>query len=355
MSVLDLVRPDLRQFAGYQSARKQNAAGEVWLNANESPVEQGFDCQQLNRYPEPQPERLKQAMCAYYAVDDSQLLISRGSDEGIDILIRALCEPGKDSIVVQSPTFGMYSVCAALHGCRVIDSALLKKQNCFEWDIEQLIADTLSSASKIVFICSPANPTGQALNHADLEKILMALQGKCAVVIDEAYGEYTEQPSASNLIQKYPHLVVLRTLSKAHALAGARIGCVIADAELMSVLKNCQAPYPITKPSAELALQAFSESSLSATNQQVTQTIDQRNWLAEKLAKLPNVKRVFDSQANFLLVEFEDAEAVNQRLISNGIVVRSMRHYHALQACLRISIGTSAENSQLLELLQKND
>ncbi len=354
MSVLDLVRPDLRQFAGYQSARKQNAAGDVWLNANESPIGQGFDNQQLNRYPEPQPQKLLNAMCAYYAVEPSQLLISRGSDEGIDILIRALCEPGKDSIVIQSPTFGMYSVCATLHGCRVNDSPLQEKPQRFAWDVERLIADAKSCRSKIVFICSPANPTGQALDHADLEKILLALQGKCAVVVDEAYGEYNTQPSAIALIKKYPQLVVLRTLSKAHALAGARIGCLIADAELMTVLKTCQAPYPIAKPSADLALQAFTDGNLAQTNALITRTIAQRDLLAEQLARLPMVRRVFDSQANFLLVEFNDAESINDLLINNGIVVRSMRHYPALQACLRISIGTDAENRQLRELLQRS-
>ncbi len=354
MSVLDLVRSDLRQFSGYLSARKQNAAGDVWLNANESAVQHAFDTQQLNRYPEPQPQQLKHAMCGYYGVDDAQLLISRGSDEGIDILIRALCEPGKNSIVIQSPTFGMYAVCAKLHACRVIDSPLQQTQTGFAWNVEQLITDALNNQCKILFLCSPANPTGQALQATDLEKILCALQGKCLVVIDEAYGEYSQQVSAIELISQYSHLVVLRTLSKAHALAGARIGCVIANTELITVLKACQAPYPITKPSAELALQAFSEQNLQQTRKQVDNTILQRNFLAEQLRALPSVQRVFDSQANFLLVAFHDAGAVNTLLLENGIVVRAMQQYPALQSCLRISIGTEAENARLLTLLTQN-
>lgn len=354
MSVLDLVRSDLRQFSGYLSARKQNGAGEIWLNANESAVQQAFDTQKLNRYPEPQPQQLKHAMCSYYRVDDSQLLISRGSDEGIDILIRALCEPGKDSIVIQSPTFGMYAVCAKLHACRVIDSPLQQTPTSFEWNVEQLIADALNNHCKILFLCSPANPTGQALQAIDLEKILRALQGKCVVVIDEAYGEYSKQSSAIELLKQYNHLVVLRTLSKAHALAGARIGCVIASPELIAVLKACQAPYPIAKPSAELALQAFSEQNLQQTRQQVDNTISQRNFLAEQLRALPSVQRVFDSQANFLLVEFQNTNELNNLLLKNGIVVRAMQQYPALQSCLRISIGTDAENTRLLTLLTQN-
>lgn len=354
MSVLNLVRPDLRQFSGYLSARKQGGMGDIWLNANESPIQQTFDSQQLNRYPEPQPQRLKQAMCGYYGVDDTQLLISRGSDEGIDLLIRALCEPGKDSIVIQSPTFGMYAVCAKLHACRVIDSPLQQTEQCFEWNIEQLIADALGNQCKILFLCSPANPTGQALQATDLEKILCALQGKCVVVIDEAYGEYSQQASAIELINQYSHLVVLRTLSKALALAGARIGCVIANPELIAVLKSCQAPYPIAKPSAELAVQVFSEQNLQQTRQQIDSTITQRNMLAEQLRALPTVQRVFDSQANFLLVTFYDAGAVNALLQDNGIVVRAMQQYPALQSCLRISIGTDAENTRLLTLLAQN-
>ena len=354
MSVLDLVRPDLRQFSGYLSARKQNGAGEIWLNANESAVQHAFDSQQLNRYPEPQPQQLKQAMCGYYKIDDSQLLITRGSDEGIDILIRALCEPGKDSIVIQSPTFGMYAVCAKLHACRVIDSPLQQTQTSFEWNVKQLIADALNNQCKILFLCSPANPTGQALPATDLEKILCALQGKCVVVIDEAYGEYSKQASAIELTDQYKHLVVLRTLSKAHALAGARIGCVIASPELIAVLSACQAPYPIAKPSAELALQAFSEHNLQQTRIQVDNTISQRNFLAEQLRALPSVQRVFDSQANFLLVEFQNATELNNLLLKNGIVVRAMQQYPALPSCLRISIGTDAENTRLLTLLTQN-
>ncbi len=354
MSVLDLVRPDLRQFSGYLSARKQGGAGDIWLNANESPIQQTFDTQQLNRYPEPQPLQLKHAMCGYYGVDEAQLLISRGSDEGIDILIRALCEPAKDSIVIQSPTFGMYAVCAKLHACRVIDSPLQQTQTGFEWNVEQLIADALNNQCKILFLCSPANPTGQALQATDLEKILCALQDKCVVVIDEAYGEYSQQTSAMELISQYNHLVVLRTLSKAHALAGARIGCVIANPELIAVLKACQAPYPIAKPSAELALQAFSEQNLQQTRKQVDNTISQRNFLAEQLRALQSVQRVFDSQANFLLVEFENATELNILLLKNGIVVRAMQQYPALQSCLRISIGTDAENTRLLTLLTQN-
>ena len=351
MSILDLVRPDLRGFSGYLSARKQNSNGAIWLNANESPSQHSFDNLGLNRYPEPQPKALKTAMSAYYGVDENAMLITRGSDEAIDLLIRAICVPGLDSIAIQSPTFGMYAVCARLHACKVIDVVLQTVTPSFSWHIDAMIDSALTEKCKIMFLCSPANPTGQAIATDDLIKLLDALSGQCLVVVDEAYGEYSDTPSASILLAKYSHLAVLKTLSKAHALAGARIGCVIASTELISVLKTCQAPYPIAKPSAELALQAFLPKPLAQTQKQITVTIAQRDWLAERLKALVGVEMVFTSQANFLLVRFKQSEQVYQDLLQRGMVVRSMSQYPAISNCLRISIGTEAENQQLLNAL----
>jgi histidinol-phosphate aminotransferase len=351
MSVLDMIRPDLRQFSGYLSARKQNSGGAVWLNANEAALPQAFDSQQLNRYPEPQPQALKAALCDYYAVTPDQLLVTRGSDEAIDLLVRALCVPGQDSIVIQSPTFGMYAVCAKLHACRVIDSPLRALQDRFDWDIPALIAAVKAHGSKLLFLCSPANPTGQSLAPEDLERLLLALQDQCLVVIDEAYGEYSRNASAIALLERFPHLAVLKTLSKAHALAGARIGAVIAAAELTAVLKSCQAPYPISKPSAELAAQAFAPGNLSRTHEAIRGCLAERTRLSDALRDLPEVRTVFASDANFLLVRVSDADAIGRYLLERGIVVRAMAQYPAIRDCLRISIGTPDENNTLLQTL----
>jgi histidinol-phosphate aminotransferase len=354
MNILSLVRPDLQQFSGYLSARKQNSGGDIWLNANESAYTQEFDSQQLNRYPEPQPSLLKQAMCDYYQTGSENLLITRGSDEGIDLLTRALCIPGKDCIAIQSPTFGMYAVCARLHMCEVVDIPLEIHADSFEWNIELLIERVLAQYCKILFICSPANPTGQQLARAKIQQLLEALQDQCVVVIDEAYGEYSQQASALEFLQHYTNLVILRTLSKAHAMAGARIGCVIANPVLLQVLKACQAPYPISKPSAELAVLAFSESALNRTQQQISEVIAQRQWLMEKISELANVMCVYKTDANFILVKFKNPDAIYQTLLQNGILIRNMSQYPAIQDCLRISVGTPAENLRLIQILETN-
>lgn len=352
MSILALVRPDLRQFSGYLSARKQNSGGDIWLNANESAYAQAFDTQQLNRYPEPQPSLLKQALCDYYQTATDSLVITRGSDEAIDLLIRALCIPGKDRIAIQSPTFGMYAVCARLHACEVVDIPLEINTDCFQWNTELIIEQVRAQNCKIVFICSPANPTGQVLPAQQLLQLLESLQNQCVVVIDEAYAEYSQSSSALELMQQFPHLVVLNTLSKAHALAGARIGCVIANPELIAVLKACQAPYPISKPSAELALQAFSVAALHSTKQHVAEALTQRLWMIEKLSALDNVLCVYQTDANFILVQFRESEKIYIALIDQGILIRSMTQYPAIKDCLRISIGTPTENQALLRILE---
>ena len=352
MSILSLVRPDLQQFSGYLSARKQNSGGDIWLNANESAYAQAFDSQQLNRYPEPQPRLLKQALCDYYHAADDALLITRGSDEGIDLLIRALCIPGKDRIAIQSPTFGMYAVCARLHACEVVDIPLEINADCFQWNTESSRERVRAQKCKVVFVGSPANPTGQVLPTQRLRQLVESLQNQCVVVIDEAYAEYSQSSSALALMQQFPHLVVLNTLSKAHALAGARIGCVIANAELIAVLKACQAPYPNSKPSAELALQAFSEAALDSTKQHITEALTQRLWMIEKLSALGNVLRAYHTDANFILVQFRQPDITYLALIEQGILVRNMAQYPAINDCLRISIGTPTENQALLRILE---
>lgn len=353
MSALDLVREDLRNFSGYLSARKQNSAGEIWLNANESPQTQQFDSLQLNRYPEPQPLALQMAMAEYYGIAASQFLITRGSDEAIDVLIRATCKPGLDRIAIQSPTFGMYAVCARLHGCTVIDNPLINTGNGFAWDIPAMISSVLDNKCKLLFLCTPANPTGQSLSTEALESLLRALQGRCLVVVDEAYGEYGSYASALALLERYTNLAVLKTLSKAHALAGARIGLVAAAHELVAVLKACQAPYPISKPSAVLALQAFAPENRQHTHAAVRQCLIERRRVAQALSAMPLVQTVFDSDANFVLVKFNQAEALNAYLLERGIVLRAMNQYPALNQCLRISIGNPQENNALLQAIQQ--
>ena len=350
--LMDLVRPDLRAFAGYASARKTGLQGSVWLNANESPwsnpADQGHGA---NRYPEPQPAALRARLAEIYGVAPDALLIGRGSDEAIDLLVRALCRAGRDSIVVCPPVFGMYAVSARLQDAALIDVPLRDTEAGFATDLAALGDAAERNKARIVFLCSPANPTGQALALADIAALADRLRGTALVVVDEAYGEFSDQESAVTLQKTYPNIAVLRTLSKAHALAAARIGCVIADPQLIAVLRNCQAPYPLPSPCVALALAGLSDSALALTRERVAQTLVERERVFVALQGAAEVRRVYPSQGNYLLARFDDADAVFARLLAAGVVVRDMRASPQLGDALRISIGTRAENDAMLDAL----
>ncbi|RBJ99145.1 histidinol-phosphate transaminase, partial [Xanthomonas oryzae pv. oryzae] len=231
-SILHLVREDLRAFAGYSSARTSALQGDVWLNANESAWGNPADpSASTRRYPDPQPQGLSSALAALYGCAPEQLLIGRGSDEAIDLLVRGLCVPERDAVLVTPPVFGMYAVCARLQNAPLVDVPLVDGPDGFHADIPAIVAAALASNAKLVFLCSPSNPAGSAIALDQIEPALQALQGKALVVVDEAYGEFSEVPSAVGLLARYDNLAVLRTLSKAHALAAARIGTLIANAE----------------------------------------------------------------------------------------------------------------------------
>ncbi len=351
-SLLSLVREDLRDFAGYSSARRAGVTGSIWLNANESswrnPADGGVGA---NRYPDPQPAALRERMASLYGVRAEQVLMGRGSDEAIDLLVRALCEPGRDAIVVSPPVFGMYAVSARLQGAPRVDVPLIDDEAGFRSDLGAIGDAALASGAKLVFLCSPANPTGQAIPPDDILALAKRLDGHCLVVVDEAYGEYCDQPSLAPRMDDQPNLAVLRTLSKAHALAAARIGCLLAAPELIAVLRNCQAPYPLPAPCVQLALAGLSEPALAQTRSRVITVRAERERLAHEIEALAGVRRVYPSQGNYLLVRFDDAEAAFQRLLAAGVVVRDMRASPQLGDALRISIGSPAENDALLSAL----
>lgn len=352
MSLFDLVRPDLRAFAGYGSARKTGLTGSVWLNANEcawpNPADESARC---NRYPAPQPEPLRKALAGLYGVDAANLLIGRGSDEAIDLLIRALCRPSQDSVVVSTPVFGMYEVCARLQAARVIDVPLRDGEPGFSADTDAIADAAERECAHIVFLCSPSNPTGQSLTLDAVAALARRLSGKALIVVDEAYVEYSDVPSATCLMPDHDNIAVLRTLSKAHALAAARIGVLIANPGIVNVLRNCQAPYPLPTPCVDLALAALQPAALARTCERIEQTRSERERLARALAELPGVLRVYPSQGNFLLVRFLRAQQAFDVLLQAGVVVRDQRAAPGLQDALRISIGTPAENDEVIEVL----
>lgn len=349
MSVLDLARPEIRAMQPYSSARMEASGGQVWLNANESawaPV--GDIGLGANRYPEPQPVALLDALALLYGVQREQLLVGRGSDEAIDLLVRAFCRAGKDAILIQPPTFGMYAVCARIQNADVIEVALHAD---FTLDVDAVLA-AVTPAVKLVFICTPNNPTGQLVSRASIEHLVQALAGRALLVVDEAYIEFADANSVATLIERYDNLAVLRTLSKAWALAGVRIGSLLANAEVIALLRRIMPPYPLPLPCVDAALLALSGWGQASARGRIAQVRAQREALRAELAKLPGVRAVLPSQTNFLAVRFDDAATVYRKLLDAGVVVRDVRHYPNLGDALRITIGTPEENAELLAVLK---
>lgn len=350
MSVLDLARPELLRMQAYSSARMEASDGEVWLNANESAWPSYGQQAACNRYPDPQPATLLDALAGLYGVARERILVGRGSDEAIDLLVRAFCRAGRDAILVQPPTFGMYAVCARVQDAAVIDVPLDAH---FGIDVDAVVA-AITPAVKLVFICNPNNPSGQVVSRATIVALAEALAGRAVLVVDEAYAEFAEEGgSAIDLLDRYEHVAVLRTLSKAWALAGARVGCVLAAPEVIGLLRKIVPPYPVPTPCLTAALQALSPSGCLAVAEQVREVREQRASLAAALALLPGVREVLPSAANFLTVRFNDAAGMYRRLFDAGIVVRDVRRYRQLDDALRITIGTPEENRRVLTVLQE--
>lgn len=323
-----LVRPEILELKPYSSARSEySGAAQIQLDANENPWPPYGTRAPLNRYPEPQPRLLKQRLAEIYKVEENQLLITRGMDEGIDLLIRTFCNPGKDSVVIIPPTFGYYEVAANINGVRVIQARL-----------EQL------EQGKIVFLCTPNNPTGESITLDKIVEICNSYRG--IVAVDEAYIEFSNIPSATCLLKQYPNLVVMRTLSKAYALASLRIGTIIASAEIIAILKRVLPPYPIAQTCSDIALKALSPIGLYYTNNKVKEIKEQRKYLYQQLSKCSEVIRIYSSDANFLLVIFKDSDALYHRLKSAGIIIRNRSN--EIQDALRITVGRSEENELLL-------
>ncbi len=351
-TILDLVRDDLRGFTGYASARSAKLEGEVWLNANESAWANPSDVQaSCRRYPDPQPQALRERLAALYGCAPEQLLIGRGSDEAIDLLVRALCVPGRDAVLYTPPVFGMYAVSARLQNAPALEVPLLDSNAGFTPDIDGIIAAARQGNARLVFLCSPSNPAGQSIPLQQVEQVAAALRGQALVVVDEAYAEFADVASATTLLDRYDNIAVLRTLSKAHALAAARIGCVIADAGLIAVLRRCQAPYPIPAPCSALALEGLSDAALVQTRGRIATVRSERDRLRIALSVQRHVRHVYASDANFLLVRFVDAEAAFQALLDAGVVVRDQRAAPQLHDALRITVGTPEQNDRVLDAL----
>jgi histidinol-phosphate aminotransferase len=279
-------------------------------------------------------------------------MITRGSDEGIDLLVRAFCRAGLDAVLVAPPTFGMYAVCARIQNAKIIEVPLLDKQESWQYDFSSAVEKIQQEPVKLVFACTPANPTGQAMSLDEIRKLAMACKGRSILVVDEAYAEFNAQDSAISLLTEFDNIVVLRTLSKAYALAAARIGVVIANDDVLRVLRNICAPYPVPTPCAVQALAGLSNENIAQAKLRADISIKSREYVVAVLKTLKAVKQVYASEGNYVLVRFRDAEKAFQTCLSAGVVIRDMRANTVLSDALRISIGTPTENDALLKALE---
>jgi histidinol-phosphate aminotransferase len=322
------------------------------LHANELPWRALGDNSDagLNRYPEPQPRELIAHLAALYGVSPDGVLAGRGSDEMIDLLVRVFCRAGQASIIVCPPTFGMYAVSARIQGADVIQVPLRADLD-FSVD-EATLLDSCSPAVKLVFLCSPNNPTGNLLDEAAVLRIASRLEKRALLIVDEAYVEFAEAPSLSRHIGGLPQLVVLRTLSKAHGLAGARCGSLLANPEIVALLRKVIPPYAIPQLTAEAALRLLQAPQLAVMHARIQALRAERERLSNALRQLPNVRRVWPSAANFILVEFGDVARALSRSREARLLIRDVRAQAGLAQALRISIGTPEQNARLLEALE---
>ena len=345
----DLARPEIRALKAYQHASWE--PGLVRLHANELPWRAPHDASAagLNRYPEPHPLELAARLARLYGTGADWVLPGRGSDEAIDLLTRAYCRAGSDAVLITPPTFGMYAVAAGIQGAGVIEVPLRPEQG-FALQPAAVLA-ALTPQVKLVYLCSPNNPTGNLFDRAAVLSLADRLAGRALLVLDEAYVEFAGQPSLASELASHPALVILRTLSKAYGLAGARCGALLAHPEVIALLRKVIMPYALTQLTIEAVFRTLAPESLAIAAQRVAEIRAQRERLAAALADLPGTLRVWPSAANFLLVEFADAGAALQRSRAAGFLLRDMRAHPALPGALRLSVGTQAQNEHLIASL----
>lgn len=348
MSIIDLARPEIRALHAYKAAEQVDDT--IRLNANESPhaTTIGSFRRPLNRYPEVRPVGLQKTLAERFGCAPERLLVTRGSSEAIDLVIRAFCRAGQDSIVVTSPSFSMYWHFAAVQNARLIEVAT-KAERDFEVDIDDLL-DACDYTTRLVFICSPNNPTGVTIPQAAIERLLEARTDQSAIVVDEAYIEFGDANSIIELLDRYDNLLVLRTLSKALGFAGARCGAVAGPEDVIEMLAAVQAPYALSTPVVECVEDALSADQLEAAEDVVAEIIAERTRLSAALEQFDFVTRVWRSDANFVLVRTTCTDDIMAHCARHKVL---LRHFGgALNDCIRITIGSAVENDALLQALE---
>lgn len=349
MSLIENITPkNILDLVPYASAKRELFNTEVadqslWLNANESPYCENDS--NLNRYPDFQSDVLIDSYAAYAGVEPSQVLATRGADEGIELLVRTFCTPGKDSIVINTPTYGMYKICATTFNISTIEVPLTDE---YQLDVETLT----NQPAKLVFICSPNNPTGGLINRQNIISVIEAYKDKALVILDEAYIEFCAEATVADMIGQYPNLVVLRTLSKAFALAGIRCGFTIAQPAVIDMLKKVIAPYPIPAPVEQVAVQALSQLGINKMQQQVQQLNQQKQDFIDQLTGFDFIQRIQTSDTNFVLLKVDDKQTVMDAMQKQDIYIRDQSKQPGLANCVRITIGSDEQMLAVINVLE---
>ena len=335
----NLVRKNLKTLTPYSSARDEFlGTSSIFLDANENPFDNG-----VNRYPDPQQWNLKARLSEIKGIAIENMILGNGSDELIDLLLRAFCEPKQDKIIICKPTYGMYQVAAQINDLKICD---LELDANFQPDVKAILEN---NDAKLLFLCSPNNPTGNLINKEILIKLLSEFNG--IIVLDEAYIDFAIDASMMKELNRFPNLVILQTLSKAWGMAGIRLGMGFASIEIIDLLNKIKPPYNVNSLTQEKALELLKDE--KCFEKEVELMLQEKKWMSKKLRSFTFVEKVFPSQANFILIRVKDANALYQFLIEKGIVIRNRTTVTLLENCLRISIGTPAENQQLFEVLRK--
>lgn len=342
MEIKELIRENIKSLQPYSSARdefKEMSSAFTFMDANENPFESG-----LNRYPDPQQNLVKEALSKIKGVSKEHILLGNGSDEVLDLIFRVFCEPKEDQVIVLPPTYGMYEVLAKMNDIKLITIPLLDN---FQPNIKKVVK-VQNNNTKVLFLCSPNNPTANSFDANTIEILLKEFNG--IVVIDEAYIDFSIEDSWLSRLDEFPNLIVTQTLSKAYGLAGIRLGICYASQEIISILNKIKPPYNVNQLTQDVALKALLNR--DEVNNQITAITSERNQLIKDLEKLDIVDKVYASDANFLLVKVDNANLRYEQLLNNGIVVRNRSNQMLCENCLRFTIGTKDENKKLITTLK---
>jgi histidinol-phosphate aminotransferase len=340
-----LIRPNIKNLIPYSSARDEfSGEAKVFLDANEnslgSPTLKWY-----NRYPDPHQHAVKEKLAKIKGIGAEHIFLGNGSDECIDLLFRSFCEPGKDNVIICPPTYGMYEVSANINDIAIRKAPLLED---FQLDIVH-IENLVDENTKLIWLCSPNNPTGNSLKRDDIELVLNNFTG--IVVIDEAYINFARQKSFIQELTEYPNLVVMQTFSKAWGMAGIRLGMAFASTGIIEVLSKVKPPYNISQATQELVLQALEE--VGQVNDMIKLLVDMREALAGVFRSMPTVEKVYPSDANFILVKIKAAREIYEFMLTKGIVLRDRSNVKLCEDCLRITVGTEQENTVLVDAMQE--